>query len=65
MKNKYNSNEKFIIARRARQTLNYIVKNTESFPTKYSVLRNNIIEECYSMLRNIYKANILQVINDK
>mgnify|MGYP003298861183 CR=1 FL=1 len=63
MKNK--SNEKLIIARRARQTLNYIVKNTENFLTKYSVLKNNIISESYSMLRNIYKANILQDINDK
>lgn len=40
MKNK--SNEKFIIARRARQTLNYIVKNTEKFPIKYSALKKNI-----------------------
>ena len=40
MKNK--SNEKFIIARRARQTLNCILKNTENFPIKYSVLKNNI-----------------------
>ena len=63
MKNK--SNEKFLIARRARQTLNFIVKNTENFPIKYSVLKNNIIEECYSMLKNIYRANILQDINDK
>ena len=62
---KYNSNEKFIIARRARQTLNFIVKNTESFPMKYVVLKNNIISEAYSMLRNIYKANILQEMNDK
>ena len=62
---KYTSNEKFIIARRARQTLNFIIKNTECFPVKYVVLKNNIITEAYSMLRNIYKANILKDINDK
>ena len=32
MKNK--SNEKFIIARRARQTIDYIIKNTENFLNK-------------------------------
>ena len=62
---KYTSNEKFIIARRARQALNFIIKNTECFPVKYVVLKNNIITEAYSMLRNIYKANILKDINDK
>ncbi len=41
------------------------MKNTENFPIKYFVLKNNIIEECYFMLRNIYKANILQDMNDK
>lgn len=62
---KYNSNEKLLIARRARQTLNFIIKNTDNFPNKYIVLKNNIIEESYSMLRNIYKANIIQDSNDK
>lgn len=62
---KYNSNEKLLIARRARQTLNFIIKNTDNFSNKYIVLKNNIIEESYSMLRNIYKANIIQDINDK
>ena len=49
--NKYTSNEKFIIARRARQTLNYIIKNTDNFPNKFIVLKNNIKEECYNMLK--------------
>lgn len=32
--NKNKSNEKFIIARRARQTIDYIIKNTENFLNK-------------------------------
>ena len=63
MKNK--SNEKFIIARRARQTIDYIIKNTENFPNKYTILKNNIIKTSYLMLENIYRANIFQDINDK
>lgn len=58
MKNK--SNEKFIIARRARQTIDYIIKNTENFPNKYTILKNNIIKTSYSMLENNYRANIFQ-----
>ena len=56
MKNK--SNEKFIIARRARQTIDYIIKNTENFPNKYTILKNNIIKTSYLMLENIYQDNI-------
>ena len=63
MKNK--SNEKFIIARRARQTIDYIIKNTEKFPNKYTILKNNIIKSSYSILENIYWANIFQDIEDK
>ena len=63
MKNK--SNEKFIIARRARQTIDYIIKNTENFPNKYTILKNNIIKTSYLMLENIYRANIFQDIEDK
>ena len=61
----YQSNEKFLIARRARQTIDYIIKNTENFPNKYTILKNNIIKSSYSMLENIYRANIFQDINDK
>ena len=65
MKKKYKSNEKFIIARKCRQTIDYIIKNTDNFPNKYSVLKNSIIKTSYSMLESIYKANIFQDINDK
>ena len=65
IKRKYESNEKLIIARCARKTINYIVKNTDNFPNKYILLKNNIKYECYSMLKNTYRANIFQDINDK
>ena len=65
LKNKYVSHEKLIIARVARKTIRYIEKNTENFPNKYNVLRTRIINTCYNILENIYRANIFKDINDK
>ena len=63
--NKYNENDKLIIAAVARKTIRYIEKNTMNFPNKYYVLKNKIIDSCYSILENIYRANIFQDIKDK
>ena len=65
IKEKYKIHENLILAKHARKTLRFIEKNTENFPTKYKVLRNRIIDSCYSILENIYRANILQSIEDK
>lgn len=65
IKKKYVSEEKLIIAKVARKTLRYIEKNTENFPTKYSVLRNKIISTCYEILEYVYRANAFQNLNDK
>ncbi len=62
---KYNENDKLIIAAVARKTIRYIEKNTMNFPNKYYVLKNKIIDSCYSILENIYRANIFQDIKDK
>ena len=62
---KYRMNDNLIIARTARTTIRYIEKTTINFPNKYSVLKNNIISSCYSILKNIYRANILQELNVK
>ena len=64
-KYKNKTHEKFIIANIARKTVRYIEKNTINFPKEYFVLRNKIIESSYSILENIYRANIFQDINDK
>lgn len=65
IKEKYKSHEKFIIAASARKTIRYIEKNTLNFPKQYTVLRDKIISSCYSILENIYRANIFQEIKDK
>lgn len=62
---KYKIHENLIIAREARQTIRYIEKNTENFPNKNRVLKDKIISCCYSMLEDIYRANIFQDKSDK
>jgi len=62
---KYVPEEKLLIAKSARKTIRYIEKNTENFPNKYKVLRDKIISNSYDILKNIYRANIFQDINDK
>lgn len=53
------------MARTARKTIRYIEKNVSNFPKEYIVLKNKIIDSCYSILENIYRANIFQSIDDK
>lgn len=65
LKKKYESKEKFIIAKSARKTTRYIEKNTINFPIQYKVLRDKIINSCYTILEYIYRANIFQEIKDK
>ena len=62
---KYKTHEKLIIAASARKTISYIEKTTSNFPNQYYVLKNRIIDSCYSILENIYRANIFQNIDDK
>jgi len=62
---KYKTQDKFIIADTARKTIRYIEKNTINFPNQYYVLKNKIIDSCYSILELIYRANLFQDIKDK
>ena len=62
---KYHTHEKLLIASTTRKTIRYIERNTSSFPNKYSVLKSKIIESCYSILENVYRANVFQDIEDK
>lgn len=62
---KYNTNERLLIASTTRKTIRYIERNISNFPNKYIVLKNKIIDCCYSILENIYRANIFQDKNDK
>ena len=65
LEEKYKSHEKFIIASSARKTIRYIEKNTINFPKQYTVLRDKIINSCYNILENIYRANVFQTIELK
>ena len=62
---KYKSHEKLIIASTTRKTIRYIERNISNLPNKYMILKNKIIKSCYSILENVYRANIFQDINDK
>lgn len=57
---KYKTHEKLLIASTARKTIRYIERNTVNFPNKYMVLKNKIVDSCYTILENIYRANIFQ-----
>ena len=62
---KYNPHEKLLIASNTRKTIRYIERTIVNIPNKHMVLKNKIIESCYSILEHIYRANIFQDIEDK
>ena len=51
-------NDKLIVAREVRKTIEYIEKNIYNFPNSHKVLKERIINSCYDILENIYRANI-------
>ena len=62
---KYHTHEKLLIASTTRKTIRYIERTIVNIPNKHMVLKNKIIESCYSILENVYRANIFQDIDDK
>ena len=62
---KYHTHEKLLIASTTRKTIRYIERTIVNIPNKHMVLKNKIIESCYSILENAYRANIFQDIDDK
>ncbi len=52
--------DNLLIARSVRKTINYIEKNIYSIPNEYKVLRDRIINSCYDILENVYRANVDQ-----
>ena len=53
-------NDNLIIARSVKKTINYIEKNVYNFPNEYKVLKDRIINACYDILENVYRANLNQ-----
>jgi len=54
--------DKLLIARNIKKTIEFIEKTTYNFPNNYKVLKDNIINSCYDMLELCYLANINQEI---
>lgn len=57
--------DKLIIAKNVRKTINYVEKNIYNFPNNYNVLKTRILNSCYNILENVYRANIDQDKKDK
>lgn len=55
-------NDNLLIARSVKKTINYIEKNIYNFPNEYKVLKERIINSCYDILENVYRANLDQNI---
>ena len=53
-------NDNLLIARSVRKTITYVEKNIYNFPNEYKVLKERIINSCYDILENVYRANINQ-----
>ena len=62
---KYKSHERLLIASTTRKTIRYIERNISNLPNNNIVLKNKIIESCYSILENVYRANIFQDVDNK
>ena len=58
-------NDNLLIARSVRKTITYVEKNIYNFPNEYKVLKERIINACYDILENVYRANIDQDIKFK
>ena len=54
-----------LIASTTRKTIRYIEINISNLPNNNIVLKNKIIESCYSILENVYRANIFQDVDNK
>ena len=58
--NKHKIKSRLIIERVARKTVRYIEKNTINFPKENHILRDRIISSCYTLLENVFRANVFQ-----
>lgn len=50
--------DKFIIALKIKKTIEYVKKTVDNYPHSYVVLKNNIMDSFYTLLRLSYKASI-------
>ena len=55
--------DKFIIAKKIKITIEYVEKFIDNYPHNYINLKNNIITSFYTLLRLSYKASVYKDIN--
>ncbi len=55
--------DKFLIALKIKKTIEYVKKTVDNYPHGYVVLKNNIMDSFYTLLRLSYKASIYKEIN--
>lgn len=55
--------DKLIITTKLKQTREYIDKVVTNYPNKEVVLKNQIEESCFNLIRLSYKANLYKELN--
>lgn len=55
--------DKLLITRKIKKTIDYIEKAIENYPHRYNSLKNKIMDSCYELLELSYQANITKDIN--
>ena len=55
--------DKFLIAFKIKKTIEYVKKTVDNYPHGYVVLKNNIMDQFYTLLKLSYKASIYKEIN--
>lgn len=55
--------DKFIIALKIKKTIEYVKKSVDNYPHSYVILKNNIMDSFYTLLRLSYKASVYKEIN--
>lgn len=55
--------DKFIIALKIKKTIEYVKKSVDNYPHGYVILKNNIMNSFYTLLRLSYKASVYKDIN--
>ena len=55
--------DKFLIVLKIKKTIEYVKKTVDNYPHGYVVLKNNIMDSFYTLLRLSYKASIYKEIN--
>lgn len=51
-------NDKLMLAKKAKKTIENIIKITDNYPHKYIEIKSKIVNTCFELLETIYVSNI-------